>query len=189
MILPTIIDHFEKYLGPVEEGWSEDADGVKMPFQIAKYAKGSGPGTVAYSTLGLHRYALRSPSTGRDLRLELLLLVRDLPSGTAPALLHQIAMSALTEGRAYVRGEVLGPQGPVVPGSKMEAFYVAIPAYFPDEFATCRAEGEAVAIAWLVPITAREAGYVAKHGWDAFEDRLVEADPDLTDLSRPSLRI
>ena len=26
--------------------------------------------------------------------------------------------------------------------------------------------------------------YVKRHGWDAFEDRFAEADPDLTDLGR-----
>lgn len=187
--MPTVIDHFEKYLGPVEEGWSEDADGVKMPFQIARFAKGSGPGTVAYATLGLHRYALQSPSTGRDLRLELLMLVRGGPNGAIPALLHQIAMNALEAGRAYVRGEVLGPQGPILPGSRLKAFYLANPVYLPDEFGDVQVGSEEFAIAWLVPISEREARYVARYGWERFEDKLAEADPDLTDFFRSTLSL
>jgi Suppressor of fused protein (SUFU). len=44
-----------------------------------------------------------------------------------------------------------------------------------------------VVVAWLIPISVREARYVAEHGWSDFEDRLVEADPDLTDIYRESL--
>lgn len=66
----------------------------------------------------------------------------------------------------------------------MAAFYVAMPAYFPDEFATCQSPDGPIVIAWLVPISASEAQYVARSGWSAFEDRLVGQDPDLTDFTR-----
>jgi hypothetical protein len=38
----------------------------------------------------------------------------------------------------------------------------------------------------LVPITDDEAAFVAAHGWDAFEEHLEAADPDLFDLNRRS---
>jgi hypothetical protein len=188
--LPGLIAHLEQYLGPIEEGYTKDADGVPMPFQITLFGSGPGPGTVSFATVGLNRYGLASPSTGRELHLELLMHVPDaLRDGPIPALLHQVAMGMLADGRALVRGQVLGPHGPILPGSAMEGFYVTMPSYYPDEFASTEEDGQAIAIAWLVPISAREAKYVAKRGFDAFEDRLAEHDPDLTDLNRPSLRL
>jgi hypothetical protein len=98
-------------------------------------------------------------------------------------------MEALNGNRALLRGEVLGPQGPLLPGSLMEALYVGIPVYFPDEFGSCAVGGDSVVIAWLIPISKSEATYVADHGWPAFEKRLVEIDPDLTDVFRSSMNL
>ncbi len=38
--------------------------------------------------------------------------------------------------------------------------------------------------AWIVPIHEEEAHYVRERGWEAFEERLEAADPDLCDLER-----
>ena len=38
-----------------------------------------------------------------------------------------------------------------------------------------------------MPISSGEAAYVAERGWDEFEQRLAEADPDLTDIFRAPL--
>lgn len=184
----ALVEHLERFLGPIEAGWSQDADGTKMPFQIVRFAGGSGPGTVSFSTLGLSRIPLHSSVSGKEIRHELLVLTPDsLRDGPLPALIHQVAMIAVHSGHAFLRGDVVGPRGPLVPGSTLEAIYVAMPAYFPDEFASCEENGDPVAIAWLVPISAREADYAARNGWSAFEDRLVDADPDLTDFGRASL--
>jgi hypothetical protein len=67
--------------------------------------------------------------------------------------------------------------------------YVAIPVYFPDDFAVYDGDGDPIVIAWLVPISADEASYVKQHGWEAFETHLAETDPDLTDVFRPSLPV
>ena len=69
----------------------------------------------------------------------------------------------------------------------MEALYVAHPTYFPDEFGECSSGGHAMRILWLVPISRPEAQYVRDRGWSAFEDQLVERQPDLTDLLRPTM--
>jgi Suppressor of fused protein (SUFU) len=66
----------------------------------------------------------------------------------------------------------------------MEALYVTLPVYFPNEFFTSEEESHTVVIAWLVPISASEAHYIVHHGWADFEDRLAEQDPDLTDFGR-----
>lgn len=186
----TLVEHLERFLGPLQLGWAVDADGFKMPFQVVRFEKGSGPGTISLATLGLGRHLLTSPTSGREIRHELLILaMKGMESGAIPSLLHQVGSAALRGHRALLRGDVIGPHGPLVAGSSMEALYVTAPVYFPDEFATyADAEGPVV-IAWLVPISASEADYVARHGWSAFEDRLVEQDPDLTDFARQAMRL
>lgn len=112
-----------------------------------------------------------------------------LTAGPVPSLLHQVAMNALAQQSALLRGDVLGPQGPILPESSMEAFYVGMPVYFPDDFSTCEEQGRTIVIAWLIPISRTEADFVFNHGWSAFEDQLVDHDPDLTDPLRPSLQL
>lgn len=82
---------------------------------------------------------------------------------------------------------MIGPAGALVPGSGLTALYVTMPSYFPRDFATFSGDHGEVVIAWLVPISDREADYLSTHGWDAFEDRLVEQDPDLVNFHRPTM--
>jgi hypothetical protein len=183
-----VLEHLERHLGPADAGWSRGADGSRMPFQVVRFAGGRQiPGIVAFSTLGLSRRRLRSPPSGRDVRMELLVLLpeawREAP---VPSILQSLG-SGLVETRIAIRrGDVIGPQGPlVVPDATVQSFYTALPAYLPEEFATCAEDGYAVAIAWLLPITVTEARYISRNGWSAFEARLAEYDPELADLTDP----
>ena len=54
-----------------------------------------------------------------------------------PGILQQVGLGVLAAERPLLRGEVVGPNGPLLPGSAMEAFYLALPVYLPDEFAWC----------------------------------------------------
>ena len=182
-----IVEHLERHLGPIDVGWSRDAEGARMPFQVVRLAGGRLPGTVAFATLGLSHHRLRSPPSGRDVRLELLVLLPESwQEAPVPSLLLQVGTALLANHTAIRRGDVLGPRGPLfVPDATVEAFYTALPLYLPDEFATCAEDGYAVAIAWLVPITSLEAQYVAEHGWSSFEERLADHDPELSDLTDP----
>lgn len=185
----TLVDHLERYLGELEVGWSVDEDGREMPFQVVRFPRGSGSGTVSFATLGLSRYPLRSHS-GKEIRHELLMIVPDrLREGPVPALLQQIGIEVLAAAAPLLRGDVVGPRGSLLQGSPMEAVYVAMPVYFPDEFAVYEDDADPIVIAWLVPISAQEAEYVKEHGWNAFEARLADTDPDLTDPFRPSLPV
>lgn len=78
--------------------------------------------------------------------------------------------------------------GPVIPGTEMTAFYVTSPTYFPDGFATCNSDSSPTVIAWLVPVSSQEADFVARIGWEAFEDALVEHNPPVINWHRKSLR-
>jgi hypothetical protein len=58
----------------------------------------------------------------------------------------------------------------VIHAKRPEAFYAAIPVYFPDGFANYREEDRDVVMVWLVPISGTEAEFVHEHGWNRFED-------------------
>ena len=188
--VPGLVEHFERTLGPIHSGWSVDPDGAEMPFQLVRFAGGSDADSVSYATLGLNRQTLSSPDPGRFIRQELLILAPEaLKPDLAASLLLQVGSMVIGTRRALLRGDVIGPAGPVVSGSDLTALYVTMPVYFPDEFAAFAGGDGDVAIAWLVPITTDEADFISRHGWDAFEDKLVDQDPDLVDFRRSEMKL
>ena len=66
----------------------------------------------------------------------------------------------------------------------MEAFYVSVPSYLPDDFAVCDSREGLVVFIWLVPISRSEADWIDGHGWDPFETLLEKHDTDLCNLYR-----
>lgn len=103
-------------------------------------------------------------------------------------LVVEFLVRQLAEGREPLYGDVIGPAGPIVPGTAMEAVYVCEPTYFPPGFAHfVSSKGCDIRTRWLVPIYAAEAHAVGSKGAGFFEDLLVERDPDLLSLHRPSV--
>jgi len=180
--------HLERYFGPMLHGW-DSADGERWPFTVARLTRGPVDGSVAFSTLDLGGYPLESPVSGRLIRHEIVMLFHDVPEVKfVPGLLHQIGTESLAAGKPLLRGDVVGPRGPLFPGSKLEAFYMSSPCYLPDSFASLStAEGDGIVFCWAFPITRNEAQLVRTQGWEVFEERLLEQDPDLMDIHRGSL--
>lgn len=186
--MADLVAHLEYFLGVSSGGWLRDPDQVQMPFGILRFNDVPALDTIAYATLGLSHRTLVSRRTGKEIHQELLMLIRKPQMDLyIPSILHQVGMALLTSGKALLRGEVVGPAGPIAPMSPMEALYVAAPIYLPDEFATYSDGEEQVVIAWLVPIFAAEAELIARKGWRSFEDLLAATDPDLTDVRRKPL--
>lgn len=42
-------------------------------------------------------------------------------------------------------------------------------------------------MAWLIPITSKEAEFIRQNAWEEFEDKLEELDPDLIDFKRENI--
>lgn len=188
--MASLVEHFERVLGPVHTGWAVDPDGAAMPFQVVRFTGGSDAESVGYATLGLSRYPLLPPDSERAIRQELFMLAPDsLSPDRVVSLLLQIGSAALGAQRALLRGNVIGPAGALVPGSDLTALYVTVPVYFPDEFATFTGADDDIVVAWLVPTTTGEAEYISRVGWPAFEDKLAEQDPDLVDFQRRGMRL
>lgn len=181
MVKAGLVEHLERFLGEVDVGWSKDADGFGLPFQVVRFAPGAMARCAVFSTLGLSTTPLRSRHSGKSIRHEFMMIVPErLSEGPVPGLLQQVGLDVVASGSALLRGDVLGPRGPLFAMSKMEALYAAIPVYLPDEFG----QFEDVVIVWLVPVSRSEADFVATRGWPAFERRLIDVDPDLTDVDR-----
>jgi len=179
-----LIQHLESYLGTIDVGWSRTADGEDLSFQVVRFGAGALPGCVVFSTLGLSSVALPSRESGKLVRHEFVMIVPErLQDGPVPGLLQQVGLEVMEAGSPLLRGDVVGPRGPLFAMSSMEALYASVPVYLPDDFA----QVDDVVFVWLVPVSQAEANFVAANGWSAFEDRLVEAGPDLIDVDRLSI--
>ncbi|NOU86249.1 hypothetical protein GC102_10745 [Paenibacillus sp. LMG 31460] len=182
-------EFLEKYLGTIQYGWSKNENDQKLPFKIVKYAGGPFPGTVSYSTLGLSNENLTSIVSGKQIRQELIFnAYASFGDNNIPGILQQIGQLALKNKRAYLRGDVIGPNGKIFDNSDLEALYITSPVYFTDEFFTFDIDNKTAIIqAWVIPITSQEADFIKKYGWDKFEDMLVDINPDLIDFNRLSI--
>jgi Suppressor of fused protein (SUFU) len=188
MQLPSVITHLERFCGPIVCGWSLDLDGNKMPFQVVKTERGPISGTTTFATLGLSKYPLRSRSSQKTIRQELVMLSRsDVIPASLPALLQRLGIDAMEKNYAYLRGDVIGPRGHLFPSSTVTALYVSVPVYFPEEFSSVEDSAGAVIFAWLIPITNQEARLVDEVGWEGFEAKIEKEDPDLLDFGRASV--
>lgn len=173
--------HLESYLGTIKAGWKFDH------FQVVEYGKPMFGGR-AFSTLGLSRYALKSPVSNKDIKQELLMILPEsVKTKDATTLLDRVGEQVLQHSVPLLRGDVVVSKGAVLPRTRMEGLYVAAPVYLPDEFASYSGREGKIAIAWLVPIASAEAALVNDKGWSAFEDVLANADPDLVDVRRPPI--
>lgn len=185
-----LVEHFEQHLGRIESGWSKNADGAAMPFQVVRFLNPAGPGTIGFATLGLSRHELHGSQPDQTIRCELLMLVLDgWRDGPIPGIMQQVGRDILSNHHAPLRGEVIGPYGPLVGSSQLEALYAALPVYLPDSFATYEDDGEQIVIIWLIPISAGEAEFVTDSGWSEFENALSDTDLQLMDLNREVLKL
>lgn len=187
--MPHLVEHLERYLGTISGGWSKDADGNPQHAQVLKFDDAPLDGVAAYSTLGLSRHALALPGKA-SIRMEFLMMVRRGHfERYVPSIMQQLVEEVIHEGRAPLRGEVIGPRGPLDPDTRLEAFLVYSPYYQPDGFAACEDANGPIIMAGLVPLFPEEASFARTHGWEALESLLVQHDPDVDDWRRPPLPV
>lgn len=187
--MSTLIDHLERFCGPLQYGVSREVNGEQLPFHVVRLESSGSSGIQVLSTLGLSNYALESRVSGKTILHELIVVLRiDQPLKSLPAVLVDIGIEAIEAGVAYLRGDVIGPRGPLAEGSELTALYAAIPSCFPDEFHSfVREDGATVVFVWLVPISTEEARIAAEQGWEALEALFERSDPNVLDLERKSM--
>lgn len=182
-----LIEHYELSLGPIRAGWTVDANGVRLPFQIVQFDGGPIEDMGTLVTLGYSNYRLRLAHS--RIRQELMLFARPkwIPANL-PGILQQVALKAIDADLAIGVSEVLERRGELIPGTGMVALYALPPVYFPDDFhVVSSALHEDIFLVWLVPITQKELNFVRTYGSEEFETTLETVDPDLLDLSRESV--
>ena len=142
---------------------------IVAPVDVLRFDGVPHAGCSSYATVGLSEHLL----DGRY-RLELIMAVGSEVKPPLPVLVR-VGEEIISRHAALLRGDVVK-----VGGGGVEWLYATVPVYYPDALA----QVDGVAVVWLVPVSDSEARFVKQHGWDPFEDRLAEADPDLTDLRR-----
>ncbi|WP_433078770.1 suppressor of fused domain protein [Dactylosporangium sp. CA-052675] len=187
--MAELVEHLERFLGPIEGGTHGDhstPDGVQV---ITFGADAPFTGVTTWATLGLSNHHLHQQG-GDGLHQELMM---HLPNARQPAnaagVLFQVARELIERGRGLARGELIGPRGQLFAEAEMTALVATSPVYLPDSFAVCNTPTTRVVLTWLVPLTEAEARFAHVHGWRTLEDIFVAQDPDLTDFNRASVQL
>lgn len=84
-------------------------------------------------------------------------------------------------------GDTVSVGEPWLPGSGCGHLLVSAPYLLADELWTLSLPGRTVHFRWVLPITARERGYVATRGLEALEQRFEEAGLEYWDPHRRSV--
>lgn len=184
----VVLAHLENALGEVSGSWNQRADGSRLTFRIFRFRRNPHSDVSTYSTFGLSRRSLRQHD-GSSVREELLLSAGDgdpTPDDLA-ATLAFVADRVAESLNAVAHGEIISLP-PDTPLGEMDALIALPPMPFPDSFYVIRDTDPPTAFMLLLPITNAEAQFARAQGWEALENLIIEHDPDIYDLHRPSLR-
>lgn len=179
----TLIENFEKVMGTIEEGWSNESSFNSVQVVRTKHLYSN---AVVYSTLGLSRHKLGHPPSDIIYSLELSICLDAQSEGRwVPAILGEVAEKIAASHIAPVRGDVIDLGLNFVPAKTFSAFYVTAPLFLDDDHRTIKGEnGGEIAIAWLMPISVKESTFITKAGWRAFEDLIDDKLDRTIDMSR-----
>lgn len=182
----TIIDHLETNLGLIAESWKSDS-AVGDVLQVVRFADQPFKGASTFSTIGLSESKVLLPK-GTYCRQEFIFAAWDnYPAAHVASFLLTFAEYVRGKQRPLLRGDVVGPSVPVIPGVMANSVYATNPVIFPETLASYDGDETPTVIVWLLPLMEAECSFVKEHGWDRFEDALENANPDLLLLNRPSI--
>ena len=77
-----------------------------------------------------------------------------------------------SKNQALLRGDVVGPSDPLIPGVAASAVYSSLPTFFSEAFATHHGTDPPTVIVWLIPLVGNEPEFIREAGWERFEDEL-----------------
>lgn len=182
----SFINHVESYIGEIEKGWV--LPGHDDTLQVVKIMPKDIADTSCYLTLGVSDNRYRLSNSDRSSRFEFLLLVPKEHEVTyAPSILDDVIIAMKNKGEAFLRGDIIGPKGILFNNTDKTALYVAPPMCLDENLNGFTIEGDEVVFVWLVPISTQECEFIARMGWESFEDALEENEVDVLDFDRPSL--
>lgn len=182
----TIIEHAEKYLGKIEQGWKDNNS--EVDFQVVSFKDSPGETVSTFLSLGMSNKIL-DLTGGKSVRQELVFSVYSLAiSSMIVSFLMSLCESVLRRGKAVLRGEVIPLPIELADRIGFNAVYCTIPVFFEDDFCTYDGSTPPTVMVWVLPIYQSEVEYIAANGWESFEDLLEEKDPDLCSLEREPAR-
>jgi hypothetical protein len=180
----SIPEHFEKYLGPMDSGWSFSVGPKDV--SVVSFSEQPHSGVITLATLGLSHHILNQ--TEGEVRQELLLGFHNShPAMDLAKVIHYLSEQILHAHHAPLRGEILPLGGPILRGSEVCDLYATVPAPYPDGLAGYFETTPPTVVVWLLPIMPPEAQWVQKRGWRSFEDLLEQKEPDFFDLMRRAI--
>jgi Suppressor of fused protein (SUFU) len=144
-------------------------------------------GIQIFVTTGLSELSLDQPDKG-VITQELLFACRGEHDDDVVGLLGVISEQVANRGSAMVRGEVIGPAGPLIQSSSLTAVVATLPVFLPDSAVFYPGE-PATVLVWLLPLSSGEAALARKLGSERFEsvlDKMAES-ADLYDLNRQEI--
>jgi hypothetical protein len=141
-------------------------------------------GVRVYVTAGLSDLPLVQDEKG-PITQELLFACKGDHDYDAITLLGVIANQVATRKSALVRGEVIGPAGPIVEKSILTSVLATVPAFLPDNASFFPGKPPTVLV-WLLPLSTAEAQLARKLGCPHFEGVLntIADSVDIYDLHR-----
>ncbi len=189
--MTTLPEHIATFLGKPEDSWHLETDSLRAStradLQVVKISNQPVKGVAAYATLGLSHAVLRMPGN-RTTRQELVFAAYErFPAPEIASFLLTFGATVLSLGEALLRGDMIGPQNPLIPGVAANAVYCTMPVPFDARLATYDASDPATVFVWIVPATGDEAEFALRNGWGKFEELLERREPDLWNLDRPSI--
>lgn len=178
----SLINHVESFLGEMKEAWKSD-----QGITVARFPDKPVEGMATYVTLGLSDHVL--PIRGeRTVRQELVFTADEqYPPAQIASFLLTFSEFLISKHQALLRGDVIGPSDPIIPGVSVNAVYASMPYFFDEEFATHSETTPPTVLVWLIPIHENEARFVKEVGWSKFEDIVEAKDPDFWHLNRDSV--
>lgn len=173
----VLLAHVERYLGTVVRG-AKLRDSVQV-------AECKGPpirDCAAFVTLGLSRHLL-STQDGATIKLELLMLAR-----RTSALYQHCAPLLAAVVDVILNAHVAPEPGALFRTGLASAPYLFMsgPAYIDPDFLQLKLDDRTCLFPWLIPIFEAEAEFVRREGWEQFEQRLQDVNPDLLLIERDS---
>ena len=181
----TIIEHVEKYLGKIGQGWKDNSSDSDL--QVVSFKDIPSETVSTYLSLGMSKHVL-SLSGAKKMRQELVFSVYSMAiSSMVVSFLLSLCEAVINRGKAVLRGEVIPLSKEIATRIGFEAVYCAIPVYFDDAFCTYNESSPSTVMVWLVPVYQSEVSYIEANGWECFEDLLENKDPDLCALDRDPL--
>ncbi|MBU2714107.1 suppressor of fused domain protein [Zooshikella harenae] len=177
----NIIDHAEKFLGTINQGWK---DSTGSGLQVASFCNTPFKGVNSYLSLGLNRHVL-SISDTKSIRHELIMAVND--GFSSPTIVNNILFvceSILDDHKALLRGQVVKLPSELASQLGFDALYCSIPIFWDDDFSEFSGSKPPVIIVLLIPIFNQEADFIHQNGWSKFEGLLDDKNPDLFSMNR-----